>query len=198
MSTDEEKPVKHFNQGIVLGRILATKKETAGKTPYLLVTVDCEGPYGNVRAFCKIWKAKAGPFLKQFKEADHVMLKGSVAQYDGRGGRKTNFNIFKFVPWDPRQAGNSCYRAKFILVGEVLSMEDIGEHGKVTLKVTINNYTEELQLLVPADKFFDVEEGAVQRFEGYLRQVAMLTRPVADEVRTVKDGEAKKDDDIPF
>lgn len=192
--TEPEKP-KHFNQGIVLGRILETKKQQAGKTSYLLVTVDCDGPYGDVRSFCKIWKDKAGPFFKQFKKGDYVKLTGSVAQYDGRGGRKTNFNIFKFVPWDPRLDENSCHRAKFILLGDVVSMEDKGEYGQVTLKVSIGSYTEELELLVPADMFFDVEEGAFQRFEGYLKQVDKRSQLVADVVKTMA---ATNDDDVPF
>jgi len=200
---------KHFNQGVILGEVMELKKEKAGEVPYLLVKVDCDGPYGSVLAFCKIWNTKEtdriGSFLKQFRKGSMIKITGSLAQYKGRHDKvKSNFNAFKFVPWDPRLDENPCRRAKFILVGEVAVFDEDDGGGIATVKYVNKNYTAELKVRVPLEKSFDVEVGSVSRLEGYLRQVDAATIPVIDDIRVMGDQEGTEgedepeDDDIPF
>jgi len=201
---------KHFNQGVVLGEITELKKDKAGEVPYLLVAVDCDGPYGAVIGFCKIWNTKDDPnrigtFLSRYKKGNMVKITAAVAQYKGRHDKiKTNFNAFKFVPWDPQQDENRCRRAKFIIAGEVVSFDENDDGGLVTVKHENKSYSAELKLMVPLEKSFDVEVGTVSRFEGYLRQVNNTTVPVVDDIKVMGDqeeaaeGEDQPDDDIPF
>lgn len=115
--------MKHCNRAHVWGILDKYKdKTTAGGKPYLEVLVDCRhNIHGNVRVLGFIWgKANVADFKANFEKGDDVRFSGGIQQYNGRhGATRTTFNFYILKPGPVEE-----YKATFILVGEVVSLED--------------------------------------------------------------------------
>jgi hypothetical protein len=124
---------KHFNQGNVWGRVMATKSGGFGSgTPALSVHVDCTGAYGNIHAFGRIWgQEKIDAFFEFHRKNTDAVMKftGFISQYYKGLKNHTNYSFYK---WDA--ALGQAPRAAFILTGDVVSKAVKNDSGVITLK----------------------------------------------------------------
>lgn len=126
---------KHFNQGNVWGRVMATKSGGFGSgngTPALTVHVDCTGAYGNIHAFGRIWgQEKIDAFFEFHRRNPDAVIKftGFMSQYFKGVKNYTNFSFYK---WDA--AMGQPPRAAFILTGDVVSKAVKNDAGVIKLK----------------------------------------------------------------
>lgn len=198
--------MKHFNRAFVWGTLIkAENKETENNKPYLDVELDCESSsYGRVKAFARVWGKNIVASAQKFKKGDKIKLTGVVDQYDGRNGRKTNFQIYKVDPWDPQKDKHTHQRATFILAGDVIEFKDGEDEGILKLKIRIETEGQptkekEFHLSVPADVCSELtapEPGTTVKVKGRIQQdeddcgdVTKWARPVISEIALAKNGE---------
>jgi len=126
---------KHFNAGNVWGKILELKKEsTQGGTDFLMISLDCGGKHGSVRAYGRIFgKDKIEGLVAHHKEnpGTVVHFRGYIGQYEKGEDILTNFTFYAWQP-DLLQAP----RAAFVLVGEVKELDQIGDMWRITMHLS--------------------------------------------------------------
>lgn len=214
--------MNHFNRAIIWGEITALdKKTTINKTPYLDVRVNCRGPYGRIRAFCRVWgRQQVDEFTAEFQKGSLVRLQGFMGQYRDKKDRiRTNFAVYQGEPWDPAVDEHKERRATFILVGVVKGFEEIDGEGALIVAVTIETEgygarTEEFEVRVPTEVQLDFKgelaPGRTLRIKGVLAQeedgygeLKRAARLMAREIEDVGEpaAEAKEQpiqDEVPF
>ena len=175
--------MKHSNFGCVLGKIgRITHRKQKEQKPRLVIKVDCDGPFGEVIAFCNIWNQSGiVDFKREFSEGDTVKLSGYMAQYEKAPLMMTTFNIYKAVPWDPGQDDNRCRRAAFNVCGEVTGMEEKDGFLEAAILIKRDSFENDLILWLPEDYLFDISKGGHYHFEGHLRQREGHTRPEVEK-----------------
>lgn len=125
--------MKHFNMGVVVGRIASVeqKKSRGDGKPYLQIQFDCfNDTYGSIKAYGRLWgEAKIDAFMDQFKKHSGAVyrFKGFFKQYDDEEGLR--LSNFSFYEWAVSSA--NVLRAIFILVGEITGIEAPKGEGKL-------------------------------------------------------------------
>lgn len=213
--------MKHYNGANVWGRLREfTRKTTSGGKHYVDVIIDCaSGKYGNVHAFGRLWgEAAVDRFMEAFRPGARVCMRGNLAQYTGKkDALRTNFNFYKAEAWDPAGSKHTHRRATFVIVGAVLSFEDLGDEGRLRVSVAREKReAEEFVLYTSSRLTFDIEEGGLYLLKGCLAQeddewgqVVKPARPVVFLAEEKKDastplsppserGEEETQGDIPF
>ncbi|MDH4319904.1 MAG: hypothetical protein OEV73_00245 [Desulfobulbaceae bacterium] len=127
--------IKHFNAGNVWGRTKELeRKSTQNGAPYLMVTLDCSGKHGSVRAYGRIFGAEKIDGLIDH-HGDHpdqvVRMRGYFGQYEAREEIMSNFT---FYGWEP--APDQPPRAAFVLVGKVTDLAQIGDKWRLSLHLS--------------------------------------------------------------
>lgn len=127
--------MKHFNAGNVWGKILELKKDsTQGGTDYLMISLDCGGKHGSVRAYGRLFgKDKIEGLSSFYKENPGavVRFRGYIGQYEKGVDILTNFTFYAWLPCEDQAP-----RAAFVLVGEVVEVDQIGEQWRIILHLS--------------------------------------------------------------
>ncbi|MCP4259072.1 MAG: hypothetical protein GY774_16425 [Planctomycetes bacterium] len=132
--------MKHCNRANVWGVLDKYKEKSTEENgrPYLEVFIDCRhNTYGSVRVLGFIWgKAGVEDFKANFTRGDELRFSGGIQQYAGRKKvTRTTFNFYILKPGPVKE-----YKAAFILVGDVVSLE--GETLEILIK---NEYRSDVQ-----------------------------------------------------
>jgi len=201
--------MKHYNAAHVWGRLKKfEEKETTNGKAFVDVVIDCaSAKYGNVRAFGRLWGKFVKEFTEDFKPGDAVAMRGMISQYTGRKeALRTNFNFYGAEHWDPREDKHKLRRAAFIIVGEVLSINEDKDETTISLEFRPESgEPEQYELALHPDKVLDIEAGGIWRIKGAIVQdedewgdVIHAARPVALEVQKMQGPGKKDDEDVPF
>ncbi len=123
---------KHFNKGVIFGRLVGVEKKTSeGGRKYLQLQFECPNMvHGDAKVFGRMWgEERIEPFLKELKDERGVLMMGAKLkmegfynQYDGDGQRLSSYTLYKWAFYE----GNE-FRATFILRGVV---EDVYENDE--------------------------------------------------------------------
>ena len=189
--------MNHYNAGIVKGKIdRISEKSTDGGKPYVRLSIDCPGPYGNVKAFGSVFgNVRVEQFKREFRKGSVVNLAGFLAQYKKGDTLKTSFNFIVGDHWEQSHDQHPYMRATFILVGEIMAIKERGAEPEATVRIR-NSRDEskyiDISVHIPDELIFDVEKGKVQRLTGHLKQdeddcggVIRMTRPLIETATTV-------------
>ena len=170
--------MKHFNAGNVWGRVLELKQESSTNgTPYLMISLDCAGKHGTVRAYGRLFGKEKTENLVDFHE-DHpgamLRFRGYVGQYTKEGTADILTN-FTFYAWE--EAPGQTARAAFVLVGEVTDIAAIGDRWRVNLhlsregKGNRDNQEEDFCLWgIDGSLFEGMLKGQLVELKGYMQQ----------------------------
>lgn len=165
--------MKHCNRANVWGILDKFKdKTTEGGKPYLEVFIDCRhDTYGNVRLLGFVWgKANVEDFKTNFTPGDELRYTGSIQQYNGRKDvTRTTFNFYILKPGPVKE-----YKAAFILIGDVVSLE--GETLEINIKQeATENYEakdETFKIHLPREILLEAEQtpepGQTVSAKGYI------------------------------
>lgn len=118
--------IKHFNKGVVFGRLSDLKEKTAdseNKTRYLQLNLECPNElHGDTKIYGRLWgDDRIDNLLKTLNQNGKLMkgtalrLEGFFGQYDGEDNRR--LNNYTFFKW--KLINSAEYRAAFILTGEI-------------------------------------------------------------------------------
>lgn len=163
---------KHFNKGVVYGRVAEVKEEKTREKEkfYISFQVIINSPRsGSLRAFCRMYGDRAEEFLKYYKKNPRApyRLQGIFSQYKKDEDFLSNFTIHE---WEER-AGED--RAFFVLRAEVKSVTSTRGHGQRIIMEyqPLRGEKEELELLAPGESMLEeAQEGQFLEVKGLLRQ----------------------------
>lgn len=164
--------MKHFNAGNVWGKIATIeRKKSDGQKVYAAIAVECSGSQGAVRIFGRLWgESKVDEIIEWHKKnpGETVRLRGFFSQYEKDGDILSNYTWFAFAP-----APGQEYRAAFILVGEVMAINDetlslhLHREGAAGYDDTEEDFLLYFEDPAPAA---GVELGATVKIKGTVRQ----------------------------
>lgn len=163
---------KHFNKGVVWGRVADTKRDTSeGGTLYLSITMETPNElYGNVKTYGRLWgDEKIAAFEDHLKKNPGATYRfeGFFSQYTKKDARYSNYTFFQW-----QQVSGAEFRAAFVLTGVVqyvsgdllgLHLVREGTNGRKDTEEDFEVYAHDLQ------KLAGVQEGDTVTVKGVLR-----------------------------
>jgi len=169
-----------YNSGNVWGSVIEMKDcvTPTNHKPYVVMSVDCGGPMGNVIAFGRMFNPGQVEGLKKLMETTPrptVRLRGFFSQYWEQAKSATLYN-FTFYKWEP--CAEPMFKAAFILRGVVTEFQPAGEKIKIHLKVTrsgkegYRDQEEEFDIYSADPELVNQLETGEWEFKGYLQQGA--------------------------
>lgn len=142
--------MKHFNKGLIFGKLSRFKLST-GEKPRLEIIIEAPNSmHGDPTIYAAAFGRMAEKLLEVLKakgQGASLRLQGIMGQYRKKEHLNTSFTVFKCDEY----AGSE-YRAVFILIGHVESIEKEDEEYRIHLHVSRsvkgmdNNIEEDLVL----------------------------------------------------